>query len=572
MTRFNSLLILVSFLYFSPLLSQQPSLRINEISQGTGTQEYVEFLVIGIPSTACNPQTLDLRGWIFDDNNGRFKNGTGTGIASGSMRFSSNSIWQAVPVGTLILIYNDASFGYTLIPAQDLSLTDGNCRLVIPANSNLIEKNGLPDLNSSSYPTTGWSAGGDWTFVGMANSDDSFQIYAPTNTVVPVHAVSWGNNSLNNIIYFSGAAGGKVFCATNTTSTDMSLQSNWSSLGVNLTNQTPGSPNSPQNAAYISFLNNNCSIPTGGISISLTGTNIGCNETCSGTATLAISGGTAPYTILWSNNETTNTVQDLCAGTYSVTVTDDLGCEDTQTIAITNDASFTMSTSGNASICEGENTVVSANGATTYSWSNNLGTQDVHTVSPTNTTTYTVVGTSNGCSITENILVTVTQSPLVDAGADQIVCLGEPYTVNATGADAYIWTEGFNNGETFTPNAGTHTYSVVGSIGNCTSTDQVTITVAPCDWELELPNVFTPNGDLSNDFFIPTKQSNVTIKEFKILNRWGNTVYTSETAISWDGETNQGEAVSPGVYFYEIQFANILSETNMKQGFVHLMR
>lgn len=573
MNRFNSLLILVSFLYFSPLLSQQPSLRINEISQGTGEKEYVEFIVTGIPSTSCNPQVLDLRGWIFDDNNGYFKAGSGTGIAPGSMRFSNASLWQAVPVGTLILIYNNADFDNSLIPAQDLSLTDGNCRLIIPVSSNLIEKNDLPNSSSSAYPSTGWSAGGEWIKIGMANSGDSFQIYAPSNTTVPVHAVSWGNNTQNSIIYFTGSASGKVFSASNTTNNDLSIQSNWNSLAANGSNQTPGAPNSTQNATYISFLNNNCSIPTGGISISLTGTNIGCNETCSGTATLAISGGTAPYTVLWSNNETTNTVQDLCAGTYSVTVSDDLGCEDTQTIAITNDASFTLTTSGNVSICEGENTVISANGATTYSWSNNLGTQDVHTVSPSSTTTYTVVGTSNGCSISETILVTVNQSPLVEAGTDQIVCIGQSYTVNATGADTYIWTEGFNNGDTFIPSAGIYTYSVIGSTGNCTSTDQVTITVAPCDWEFELPNVFTPNGDLVNDLFLPTKNNNVTVTGFKVLNRWGNLIYSSSNALLiWDGKTNQGDGVLPGVYFYEVQFTNILLEEKMEQGFVHLMK
>lgn len=723
MKLFKSLFFFIAFLSISPLFSQQPSLRINEVSQGTGTQEYVEFLVTGIPSTACSPQNLDLRGWIFDDNNGRFKNGAGTGIAGGSMRFSSNSIWQAVPVGTLILIYNDASFGFTLIPAQDLSLTDGNCRLVIPANSNLIEKNALPDQNSSPYPASGWSVGGNWTYVGMANDDDSFQIYAPTNTTVPVHAVSWGNNTLNNIIYFSGSAGGKVFCATNTTSTDMSLQSNWSSLAVNSTNQTPGSPNSPQNAAYISSLNNNCTIPTGGITVTASGTDVSCNSPCSGTASITISGGTAPYTVLWSNNATTNSISNLCAGTYSVTVTDDLGCDDTQTIVIGTDASFTLVTSGNVSICEGESTTISVSGATDYTWTQNLGTGNSHTVSPTTsitynvtgttngcsvtetivvtvnpkptvtfvnenvtctipcsgkstatisggtapysilwsnnattnsiqnlcagnysatvtdalgckntqtvtigtnanftfttsgnkticegesttisaagatdyawtqnlgtenshtvspatTTTYNVTGTTNGCSVTETIVVTVNPNPIINAGNDQVVCIGESYTFNATGGDAYVWSDGFVNGDSFIPDAGINTYTVVGTVGNCFSSDELVITVISCDWELELPNVFTPNGDQVNDFFVPTKESNIAIKEFNIFNRWGNLIYKSNAPILiWNGKTNVGEFIEDevlnGVYFYVITFTNNQLEEKMEQGFVHVLR
>lgn len=577
MNRFNSLLILVSFLYFSPLLSQQPSLRINEISQGSGEKEYVEFIVTGIPSTSCNPQVLDLRGWIFDDNNGYFKAGSGTGIAPGSMRFSNASLWQAVPVGTLILIYNNADFDNSLIPAQDLSLTDGNCRLIIPVSSNLIEKNDLPNSSSSAYPSTGWTAGGEWIKIGMANSGDSFQIYAPSNTTVPVHAVSWGNNTQNSIIYFSGAAGAKVFCATNTTNTDMSLQSNWVSLPVNYTNQTPGSPNSPQNAAYISFLNNNCSIPSGGISVSVTGTNVGCNATCNGTATLTISGGAAPYTILWSNNANTNSIQDLCAGTYSVTVTDDLGCEDTQTVTIGSDATFSLTTSGNAVICEGESTSISASGATDYAWTQNLGAGNSHSVSPTTTTSYTVTGTTSGCSVSETIVVTVNPLPVINAGNDQVVCIGETFTFNATGGDNYVWSDGFTNGETILPEAGIQSYTVVGAAGTCFGSDEITLNVISCEWELELPNVFTPNGDQINDFFVPTNASNIAIKEFNIFNRWGNLVYKSDAPILiWNGKTNVGELLDDelvnGVYFYIIHFTNALLEEKMEQGYVHLMR
>lgn len=573
MNAFKSILVLASFLSFTPLFSQQPSLRINEISQGSGEKEYVEFIVTGIPSTACSPQTLDLRGWIFDDNNGRFKPGSGTGIANGSMRFSTAAFWQAVPVGTLILIYNNADFDNSIIPAQDLSLTDGNCRLVLPISSNLFDKNSLPNQTTSTYPTTGWSAGGDWSFIGMANTNDSFQIYAANNTTTPVHAVSWGNNTLNNVIYFSGNATGKVFSAMNATSTDMSLQSNWASLAVNGTNQTPGLPNSTQNAAYISYLNNNCSIPTGGISVSIVGTNVSCNATCNGTATLTISGGTAPYTVLWSNNETTNTVQNLCPGTYSVTVTDNLGCDDTQTVTIGTDATFTLTTSGNPIICAGESTIISANGATTYSWSPNLGTGNSYSVNPTSTTTYVVTGTKNGCSLSENIVVTVNPIPAINAGNDQNICIGEPYTLSASGGDSYVWSDGYTNGDTFIPAEGVHSYTVVGTLGTCFATDQVQINVITCDYEFEIPNVFTPNNDNSNDFFVPIKQTNIIVKEMNIFNRWGNIIYTSEgPTFSWNGKTEGDVEVVPGVYFYELTFINALQEEKTAQGFVHLMR
>ena len=126
---------LFSFLAFIvctiPLSAQ---LIINEVSQGSGgTKEYVELLVIGAPNCSSLP-TVDLRGWYIDDNGGNHATGSGTGIATGCMRFTTNTLWAAVPIGTIILIYNDGDIEPG-IPPVDLSMSDGNCRLVIPANN-----------------------------------------------------------------------------------------------------------------------------------------------------------------------------------------------------------------------------------------------------------------------------------------------------------------------------------------------------------------------------------------------------------------------------------------------------
>ena len=82
---------------------------INEFSNGpAGSQEYIEFVVVDtVASYNClggPPPCVDIRGWIIDDNSGY--HGTG-GIAAGCNRFSYNSIWQCVPLGTIILVYNN---------------------------------------------------------------------------------------------------------------------------------------------------------------------------------------------------------------------------------------------------------------------------------------------------------------------------------------------------------------------------------------------------------------------------------------------------------------------------------
>ena len=114
---------------FSFLISsfQAQHLIINEVSQGTGTSEYVEFVVIGTPTCASPIPGFDLRKVIIDDNNGNFATGSGTGIAPGAIRFANSTFWQNIPQGTLIVIYNETSANPSL-PPDDLSLNDGTCR------------------------------------------------------------------------------------------------------------------------------------------------------------------------------------------------------------------------------------------------------------------------------------------------------------------------------------------------------------------------------------------------------------------------------------------------------------
>ncbi len=177
----KQLALLISLMSYQ--FSQAQSIVINEVSQGSsGNQEYVEFLVTGPTLVNCTdtPPCIDLRGYIFDDNNG-FLNGfptTGVGIAAGACRFSNDPFWACIPAGTLIVIYNDADPNTSLAP-QDLTMADGNCMINIPVSSALFEKHTtLPSSANSSYSVGGWVAGGSWTNISMANAADGFQIYA----------------------------------------------------------------------------------------------------------------------------------------------------------------------------------------------------------------------------------------------------------------------------------------------------------------------------------------------------------------------------------------------------------
>lgn len=313
--------------------SQSQQLIINEVSQGTGSAEYVEFVVIGSPTCISPVPCMDLRKVIFDDNNGYFAPGSNTGIASGAVRFSNSSFWQCIPQGTFIVVYNSTEQNSSL-PADDISTTDGNCRLIIPSNSTLLEKTVVsPTTSITTYPPdSDWTSGGTWSSLSMNNTNDSFQIPNLSSNGIPLHSVSWGNNTTNALIYFNGSASGKVFSFENTVSNDWNLQANWVS-GLVAVNQTPGAPNSIQNDAWIATMNPQCSVVPG-MTIALSPTNESCFNACDGLISASVSNGLAPFTYSWSTGQTTATISNLCPGSYTLEVTSSTGCSTSETILI----------------------------------------------------------------------------------------------------------------------------------------------------------------------------------------------------------------------------------------------
>ncbi|MDF1575080.1 MAG: gliding motility-associated C-terminal domain-containing protein [Bacteroidales bacterium] len=88
---------------------------------------------------------------------------------------------------------------------------------------------------------------------------------------------------------------------------------------------------------------------------------------------------------------------------------------------------------------------------------------------------------------------------------------------------------------------------------------------------LEIPNVFTPNGDQVNDFFeVATDGS--TVYEFSVFTRNGARIYhTLSTRIFWDGNSLDGKALQEGIYYYVIEEEGG-SNPYETAGFMHLFR
>jgi len=88
---------------------------------------------------------------------------------------------------------------------------------------------------------------------------------------------------------------------------------------------------------------------------------------------------------------------------------------------------------------------------------------------------------------------------------------------------------------------------------------------------LDIPNVFTPNEDDINDYFIVKSNNLPENYRITIFNRWGAKVFESNKInYSWDGRAS-GEFCCSGVYYYIIQYQNN-SKMELKNGFLHLFR
>lgn len=140
-----------------------------------------------------------------------------------------------------------------------------------------------------------------------------------------------------------------------------------------------------------------------------------CAATATGDVSMNISGGTAPYSCLWSNGANTESLSDIAPGTYQVSITDANDCTTQQSVTVAALPSPQPAiTTFNTLICVGSSTqlIATVPGGGTFSWSPAVGLSNPNVnapiASPNETTTYTVTATApNGCIGTTQVTITV---------------------------------------------------------------------------------------------------------------------------------------------------------------------
>jgi hypothetical protein len=220
----------------------------------------------------------------------------------------------------------------------------------------------------------------------------------------------------------------------------------------------------------------------------LTGTNgvTSCTSN-TGTVSVAASGGNSPYTYLWSNGATTAQLINLGPQTYSVTVTDSLGCTTAATDTVSTPNGPTASDTVTNILCFGATTgaiQVNVNGGTapiTYTWSPAVTTDSAATSLAAGNYTVTITD-HNNCSFLVSATITQPSSALsATASGTNPLCNGlstGSASVSATGGTApykYTWTGGSDTTILQNLTAGTYIVTVTDT-NQCSATASYTVT------------------------------------------------------------------------------------------------
>jgi len=213
------------------------------------------------------------------------------------------------------------------------------------------------------------------------------------------------------------------------------------------------------------------------LNINMTKTDPTCVGNCNGIATAAGSGGQSPYTYIWSNGGTTQTLTGLCAGIYTVTVTDANQCPEVASVTLDPGVSISVIANGTNTSCGLNNGSVIANPAGgsgyTYLWMpGNYTTQTVNNLASGN---YNVSVTSNnGCTATASAMVGSSTGISATASGTTTSCGQNNGSITATPTGgsgyAYLWMPGNYTTQTVN-NLAAGTYSVtVTATGGCAAT------------------------------------------------------------------------------------------------------
>jgi gliding motility-associated-like protein len=278
---------------------------------------------------------------------------------------------------------------------------------------------------------------------------------------------------------------------------------------------------------------------------------------------------------------------------YVVRVENEPGCSRTEQVLVrVNELPEITNMSITPSECGENNGQVNATavGANPFISDIGFGPQNQAQFPNLSTGTYTLsITDQNGCTadtvvvVPEIISVNASFIATPPSGPEPLAVTLNNTSQNATDYEWYIdadfWDSNTNSSAYFDS---TGVYEVMliayNNLPECADTAWLTILVQDT-LVVHIPNVFSPNGDYSNDVFTIKIRGAEHIKA-TFLNRWGNEMSyleqdltpTLQTLPVWDGITNAQDEASEGVYFYLLEITDVKGEVYSYSGYLHLVR
>ncbi|MEM6719541.1 MAG: PKD domain-containing protein [Bacteroidota bacterium] len=320
-----------------------------------------------------------------------------------------------------------------------------------------------------------------------------------------------------------------------------------------------------------------------------------CDDASSGAINLLISGGSEPYTVSWSNGETTEDLDSITAGDYVATVVDANGCDatasftiirppaiviDVDTETIVNCANFTASQRFTAQVSGGVPPF-------SLNWSSGIVTGTNNEMMTTTQNGLVILEATDalGCVSSYTFEVDIPEYSNADFTLTSIAFetfgiysqIDPIQFTNTTTGDYISVSWDFGDGNFSNEENPVHSYASPGTYivtqtvtfpEGCVYTRIISLEIDK-GYKLELPTGFTPNEDGLNDLFRPIFVG-LNSMELNIYDTWGSLIYSEsgDNIRGWNGKVGKSkpENSENGNYYYTFTAKTFFGKTVEKSG------
>lgn len=277
-------------------------------------------------------------------------------------------------------------------------------------------------------------------------------------------------------------------------------------------------------------------------------------------------------TYLWSTGATSPAISVNAPGTYTVTVSSGCCSTGTASVTVAGPGPLNVNITGDTLLCPGVTFVeltASAPGAIGFQWSTGVTTPNI-LAEAVGTYTVTAIGACDNFGIDSITVVFPNPITLETYQSNTLPCEGRDTLRVTTNAGVILWSTGDTTAQIIVTAYGDYGVTVT---NGCDSPTQVFQIVEPVETERVIPNAFTPDGDGTNDVFLPLYDCPVaTNYTFRIYNRWGRQVFnTTVPTAGWDGKVEDAPG-SSDVYVYVVSYRTTDNVEVEKHGDVTLIR